>query len=68
MPLIGSFVWGLTPGQAWIFWSEFMSRYSLTLVLYLSEIFAVILIESNFVPIGPKILGHWAQTPQFYMS
>ena len=45
------------------FRSDFMSRCSLTLVLYLREIFAVILIGSNFVPIGPKILGHWAQTP-----
>ena len=40
------------------FRSDFLPQCSLTLalslVLYLSEIFAVILIGSNFVPIGPK--------------
>ena len=63
-----SFGWSVTPGQTQIFWSDFMSPCSLTLVLYLHEIFAVILIGSNFVLIGYKILRHWVQMPQFYMS
>lgn len=65
---MGLFGWGLTPGKTQVFRSDFMSQCFLAIGLYLSEIFAVILNGSNFVPIWPKILGQWAQTTQYYMS
>ena len=62
MPLIGSFGWGLTPGPDLDFWVRFyITMFPDTNAVFARNIIRI-LIGSNFVPIGPKILGHWAQT------
>ena len=48
-------------------WADSDFRIRIYVVMF-SNTNAVILIGRNFVPIGQKILGNWAQTIQCYMS